>query len=135
MVVTHLPSPVEAQKYRVETIYTGDLEDKFIAKSIANCDPEGTSYDVRLPRWFPRPREGRFFTLSDAFGGTIATGQNANYGSTTKKRLEEGSFLKKIQRTVLMMGRYVEQIPDCPCGNVGRFVGVDQFILEERNHL
>merc|ERR1712113_471198 len=38
--------------------------------------------------------------------------------------------VKSIQRTVLMMGRVVEQIADVPCGNTVALVGVDQFILK-----
>jgi len=37
---------------------------------------------------------------------------------------------KTIQRTVLMMGRIVEYIPDVPCGNTVGLVGVDQFIMK-----
>merc|ERR1719265_1748694 len=37
---------------------------------------------------------------------------------------------KNIQRTVLMMGRSVEQIADVPCGNTVALVGVDQYILK-----
>merc|ERR1712139_647114 len=37
---------------------------------------------------------------------------------------------KNIQRTVLMMGRTVEQIADVPCGNTVALVGVDQYILK-----
>merc|ERR1711971_824571 len=39
-------------------------------------------------------------------------------------------YIKKVQRTLLMMGRYVEQIPDCPSGNVCGLVGIDQFLLK-----
>merc|ERR1712232_1072159 len=38
--------------------------------------------------------------------------------------------IKNIQRTVLMMGRTVEQIADVPCGNTVALVGVDQYILK-----
>merc|ERR1712093_530699 len=38
--------------------------------------------------------------------------------------------VKNIQRTVLMMGRTVEQIADVPCGNTVALVGVDQYILK-----
>jgi elongation factor 2 len=38
--------------------------------------------------------------------------------------------IKNIQRTVLMMGRTVEQIPDVPCGNTVALVGVDQYLLK-----
>jgi elongation factor 2 len=29
-----------------------------------------------------------------------------------------------------MMGRYVEQLPDCPCGNMVGLVGIDQYLLK-----
>merc|ERR1711865_474838 len=38
--------------------------------------------------------------------------------------------IKNIQRTVLMMGRSTEQIPDVPCGNTVALVGVDQYLLK-----
>jgi elongation factor 2 len=39
-------------------------------------------------------------------------------------------FVKNIQRTVLMMGRYVETIEDCPCGNTIGLVGIDQYLVK-----
>merc|ERR1712014_228660 len=39
-------------------------------------------------------------------------------------------YIKKIQRTVLMMGKYTEQISDCPAGNLIGLMGVDQFLLK-----
>ena len=41
-----------------------------------------------------------------------------------------GLYVKAIQLTVIMMGRYVEQVPDIPCGNTCGLVGVDQYILK-----
>jgi elongation factor 2 len=40
MIVTHLPSPVEAQRYRAETLYSGPLDDE-AAEAIRKCDPNG----------------------------------------------------------------------------------------------
>eukprot|EP00479_Gromia_sphaerica_P007458 TRINITY_DN248_c0_g1_i3.p1 TRINITY_DN248_c0_g1~~TRINITY_DN248_c0_g1_i3.p1 ORF type:complete len:407 (-),score=112.25 TRINITY_DN248_c0_g1_i3:48-1268(-) len=51
-------------------------------------------------------------------------------GQDYKPGSKKDLFVKKIQRTVVMMGRYTEQVPDCPCGNVIGLVGVDQFILK-----
>jgi elongation factor 2 len=39
-------------------------------------------------------------------------------------------FVKSIQRTILMMGRYVERIEDCRSGNIVGLVGIDQFLLK-----
>merc|ERR1712072_411758 len=37
---------------------------------------------------------------------------------------------KAIQRTILMMGRYIEAIEDVPAGNICGLVGVDQFLVK-----
>ncbi|KAG0500458.1 hypothetical protein HPP92_000530 [Vanilla planifolia] len=40
MMIFHLPSPSKAQKYRVENLYEGPLDDQY-ATAIRNCDPDG----------------------------------------------------------------------------------------------
>lgn len=130
MIVEHIPSPVQAQKYRGELLYTGDQSDKY-AKAIRDCDQTGPM-SMYVSKMVPTSEKGRFYAFGRVFSGTIATGQcvrmmGANYQVGKKGDLFEN---KKIQRTVLMMGGRVEQIPDCPCGNVIGLVGVDQFILK-----
>merc|ERR1719420_1926315 len=39
-------------------------------------------------------------------------------------------WVKNIQRTIIMMGRFVEQVSDIPCGNTCGLVGVDQYLLK-----
>jgi len=65
------------------------------------------------------------------FSGKIATGlkcriMGPNYVPGKKEDLNE----KSIQRTILMMGRYIEAIEDVPCGNICGLVGVDQFLVK-----
>ena len=43
---------------------------------------------------------------------------------------KEDLYEKSIQRTILMMGRYIEAIEDVPCGNICGLVGVDQFLVK-----
>jgi elongation factor 2 len=80
----------------------------------------------------PTSDKGRFYAFGRIFSGVVKTNQTVtifgpDYNAETKNDLFVG---KKIQRTVLMMGRYTEQIPDCPCGNVIGLVGVDTFLLK-----
>lgn len=35
---------------------------------------------------------------------------------------------KALQRLCIMMGRYVEAVDDCPCGNTVGLMGVDQYL-------
>jgi len=46
-------------------------------------------------------------------------------GPNYKLGKKEDLYEKPIQRTVLMMGRSIEQINDVPCGNTVGLVGVD----------
>ncbi|MFX0137991.1 MAG: GTP-binding protein, partial [Candidatus Hodarchaeota archaeon] len=40
MVVDHLPNPIEAQKYRIEKIWDGNINSE-LGKAMVNCDPNG----------------------------------------------------------------------------------------------
>merc|ERR1712217_553157 len=129
MIVTRLPSPRVAQKYRVENLYEGPMDDT-AAKAIRECQADGPLM-VYVSKMIPTSDKGRFFAFGRVFSGTIATGQRVRIqGSHYKVGGKEDLNIKNIQRTVLMMGRTTEQIADVPCGNTVALVGVDQFILK-----
>merc|ERR1712014_503918 len=84
-----------------------------------------------VSKMVPTSDKGRFYAFGRVFSGTIATGQKVRIqGPHYKPGAKEDLNVKNIQRTVLMMGRTVEQIADVPCGNTVALVGIDQFILE-----
>jgi len=129
MICNYLPSPVIAQKYRVENLYSGPLDDE-CAKAIRECDPKGPLM-MYVSKMVPTSEKGRFYAFGRVYSGVIATGQAVRImGPDYQPGKKNDLFLKKIQRTVLMMGRYVEQLPDCPCGNTIGLVGVDSYILK-----
>jgi elongation factor 2 len=129
MIVLRLPSPVVAQKYRVENLYEGPMDDEGAA-AIRACDPHG-GLMMYISKMVPTSDKGRFYAFGRVFSGTIATGQRVRIqGPHYKPGSKEDLNVKNIQRTVLMMGRTTEQIQDVPCGNTVALVGVDQFILK-----
>merc|ERR1712003_210074 len=129
MIVTRLPSPRTAQKYRVENLYEGPMDDT-AANAIRACEASGPLM-VYVSKMIPTSDKGRFFAFGRVFSGTIATGAKVRIqGSHYKPGSKEDLNIKNIQRTVLMMGRTVEQIADVPCGNTVALVGVDQYILK-----
>jgi len=129
MLVNHLPSPAVAQSYRVENLYGGPIDDE-CAKSIRSCNPKGPLM-MYISKMVPTSEKGRFYAFGRVFSGTIATGQPVRImGPDFKFGKKTDLYLKKIQRTVLMMGRYVEQLQDCPCGNICGLVGVDSYLLK-----
>jgi len=129
MIVIHLPSPQTAQKYRVDALYEGPLDDE-AAEGIRKCDPKAPLM-LYVSKMVPTSDKGRFYAFGRVFSGTVKAGmkvriQGPNYVPGKKDDL----FVKNIQRTVLMMGRSVEQIDDCPAGNIIGLVGIDQFLLK-----
>jgi len=129
MMIYHLPSPAQAQRYRVENLYEGPMDDKY-AEAIRKCDPDGPLM-LFVSKMIPASDKGRFFAFGRVFAGTVQTGQKvrimgANFEPGTKKDL----YLKPIQRTVLCMGRRQDPVASVPCGNTVALVGLDQFIAK-----
>ncbi|KAF1827427.1 P-loop containing nucleoside triphosphate hydrolase protein [Dissoconium aciculare CBS 342.82] len=129
MMVLHLPSPATAQKYRMETLYEGPPDDES-AIAIRDCDAKGPLM-LYVSKMVPTSDKGRFYAFGRVFAGTARSGlkvriQGPNYVPGKK----EDMFLKSIQRTILMMGRYTEPIEDVPAGNILGLVGIDQFLLK-----
>lgn len=133
MIVRHLPSPKEAQKYRAAHLYEGHEEDEAL-RAIRECDPNGPLM-LYISKMVPGTDKSRFYAFGRVFSGTVATGQKVDIlqpGYDPKDPSTFGRYknTKNIQRTVLMMGRYIEQIADVPCGNTVALVGIDQFLLK-----
>jgi elongation factor 2 len=129
MITIHLPSPVTAQKYRMELLYEGPHDDE-AAIAVKNCDPTGPLM-MYIAKMVPTTDKGRFYAFGRVFSGIVQTGQKARImGPNFIPGKKEDLYVKTIQRTILMMGRYTEPIEDVPCGNVCGLVGVDQFIVK-----
>lgn len=129
MIAIHLPSPVVAQKYRMEMLYEGPHDDE-AALGIKTCNPDAPLM-MYISKMVPTSDKGRFYAFGRVFSGKVATGQKARImGPNFTFGKKEDVAEKAIQRTILMMGRYVEAIEDVPCGNICGLVGVDQFLVK-----
>lgn len=129
MITIHLPSPVTAQKYRAEMLYEGPSDD-ICCTGIKNCDSEAPLM-MYISKMVPTSDKGRFYAFGRVFSGKVAGGQKVrimgpNYVPGKKDDLYE----KSIQRSILMMGRFVEAIEDVPAGNICGLVGVDQYLVK-----
>ncbi|KAK7055204.1 p-loop containing nucleoside triphosphate hydrolase protein [Favolaschia claudopus] len=129
MVVLHLPSPTTAQRYRVESLYEGPMDDES-AIGIRDCDPQAPLV-LYVSKMVPTSDKGRFYAFGRVFSGTVRSGQVVRIqGPRYVPGQNTDLFVKSIQRTVLMMGRTVEPLEDCPAGNIVGLVGVDRFLLK-----
>ena len=130
MIILKLPSPKKAQKYRAAMLYEGPQGDECY-NSIAECNKNGPLM-IFISKMVPTNDKGRFYAFGRVFAGTVATGQKVRIMGPNYKPGDRNDLnVKNIQRTVLMMGGKVEQVPDVPCGNTVGLVGVDQYLMKQ----
>ncbi|CAO2595286.1 Elongation factor 2 [Lemmus lemmus] len=129
MITIYLRSPVTAQKYRCELLNEGPPDDE-AAMGIKSCDSKGPLM-MYISKMVPTSDKGRFYAFGRVFSGVVSTGLKVRImGPNYTPGKKEDLYLKPIQRTILMMGRYVEPIEDVPCRNIVGLVGVDQFLVK-----
>ncbi len=111
MVVKHLPTPVEAQKYRIPTIWPGDDEE--LETKMAECKADG-------PLAFMVTK-----MVSDPHAGDIATGRLFSGTLETGKEIYLVNHAQKIrvQQVGIYMGAERSKIEKIPAGNIVALVG------------
>ncbi|KAB1216952.1 Elongation factor 2 [Morella rubra] len=120
--IFHLPSPAKAQKYRVENLHGGPLEDPY-ANAIRNCDPKGPLM-LYVSKMFPASDTGRFFAFGRVFSGKVSAGFHRIMGSNYVPG-------ERKQITVFRLGKKQEPIEEVPCGNTIAMVCSDQNLTAD----
>jgi len=119
MVVDHLPNPLEAQKYRIQKIWDGDINSE-IGKAMINCDPNGPLI-ICLSK-----------VQADKHG-LVATGRIFSGNCSKKKKvflLRENNY-DTIQRIAIFMGQRREQVDEIPVGNIVAIEGLKKVMSGE----
>lgn len=120
MVIRHLPSPIEAQKYRIEKIWTGSKEEK-VYKDMVNCDPNGELAAV-VTKVVPDPHAGMIATAR-IFSGTLKKGQFVH--------LVGKGMNKRIQQVLLYKGAQHIQMDEVTAGNIVGIIGIPDVFSGE----
>merc|ERR1712002_476812 len=129
MITIHLPSPVTAQRYRAEMLYEGPADDA-ACTGIKNCDTDAPLM-MYVSKMVPTTDKGRFYAFGRVFSGKVGSGQKVRImGPNYIPGKKEDLYEKSIQRSILMMGRFIEAIEDVPAGNICGLVGVDQYLVK-----
>ena len=129
MIVTHLPSPKVAQKYRAEILYNGDIDDE-CGQAIKNCDPNGPVM-LYVSKMVPTTDNSRFYSFGRIFSGTVRAGMKINilgpdYTATQGRRIKNVT----IQSTSVMMGSKMQTMDEVPCGNTVCLSGIDENLVK-----
>ncbi len=113
-VVKHLPSPIEAQKYRIPKIWKGDPESEF-GKGLTNCDKKAEPAFV-ITNTIIEPRSGKEISAGRLFSGTLKSGMEVYLNNDKKKQ--------KIQQILVYNGIKPEQVDEVSAGNVLAITGL-----------
>lgn len=128
--IYHLPNPIEAQKYRVNILYDGELTDP-CAVAIRDCDPQGPLM-IYISKLIPTDDKGRFYAFGRIFSGTVKPGMKINIMGANYVVGSNSDFFenKTIQRVSTMVGNKTFAVDELSCGNTVALTGVDQFLVK-----
>ncbi len=113
-VIKHLPSPIEAQKYRIPKIWRGDQDSEF-GKNLMTCDKKGEPAFV-ITNTIIDARSGKEISAGRLFSGTLKPGMDVYLNNEKKKQ--------KIQQVLVYNGIKPEQMEEVPAGNVLAITGI-----------
>jgi elongation factor 2 len=120
MIVTHLPSPIEAQKYRIPKIWRGDL-DSDVGKDILSVNPNGVLAAV-VTKLMPDPHAG-YVATARIFSGTLKAGDEV-YLVGQKK-------VQRVQQVSIYKGPHRIQVEEVVAGNIVGIVGLTEAFSGE----
>ena len=115
MVIKHLPNPIEAQSYRIERIWNGDVNSE-VGKQLVNCDPNGRLAAV-ITKITYDPHAGMISTAR-IFSGKLTKGQDVHIVDTGRTA--------KIQQVTTFIALRRIPVEYALAGNVVGIVGLSE---------
>ncbi len=120
MVITHLPNPLEAQKYRTQKIWGGDMETE-IGKSMQNCNPKG-EFAMMVTDVSVDPHAGDIAT-GRIYSGTLVNGMTIKLIGMQKE--------VRVQKVGIFMGPEFIDVEKVEAGNIAAIVGIKEVYAGE----
>ncbi|MEM0493570.1 MAG: elongation factor EF-2 [Candidatus Thermoplasmatota archaeon] len=117
MVVDHLPSPKEAQKYRVPHIWRGDLESE-VGRSMIECNANGP-LALMITKIIIDPHAGEV-AVGRIFSGKITRGQEVYVAGMPNKN--------RVQQVNIMVGADRIPLEFVSAGNIVAATGIKDAI-------
>jgi elongation factor 2 len=114
MAIKHVPNPLEAQKYRVEKIWKGNMASA-VGQAMASCDGNGAAV-VCITNVQVDPNSGLIAT-GRVFSGTVKNGD--------KVYLVNAQTESVVQQVSIYMGAFREPVNQVAAGNVVALSGLE----------
>jgi len=115
MAVKHVPNPREAQKYRVEKIWKGNMTSE-VGRAMVNCDDHGPAL-ICVTNVQAAPNEG-LVAAGRVFSGTVKTGDTVY--------LVNAQTESTVRQVSVFMGAFREPVNQVSAGNLVVLTGLEQ---------
>jgi len=120
MAVRNIPSPVEAQKYRLPKIWKGEIESE-IGQSMLNCNENGPTI-ICITMAQMDPQLGLVAT-GRLFSGSVKEGDQVYLVGARKEY--------SVQQVSMYMGAFREVVDQITAGNIAALLGLDLARADE----
>ncbi len=114
MVIGELPSPIEAQKYRIPKIWRGNLNSE-VGRAMLECDPDGP-ITICITN-VKRDLGGNLIAAGRVFSGDVKQGDKVYLLNAREER--------SIDRLWVYMGAVKESVSHVAAGNIAAFSGFE----------
>ncbi|WP_423792129.1 elongation factor EF-2 [Methanocaldococcus indicus] len=115
MVIKHLPSPPEAQKYRIPHLWKGDINSD-VGQAMLNCDPNGPLAGVVTK--IIMDKHAGAISVCRLFSGRVRQGQEVYLVNAQQKA--------KVQQVSVFMGPERIPVESISAGNICALVGLKE---------
>jgi len=114
MAVQHIPNPLEAQKYRIEKIWKGNLT-SVVGQAMASCDDKGPT--VMCITNVQADPNSDLIATGRLFSGTVRNGDKVYLVNAQTERV--------IQQVSINMGAFREPVDEVAAGNLVALTGLE----------
>jgi len=115
MIVTHLPNPIDAQKYRIKNIWKGDF-DSLEGKAMVDCLATDAPLVFGSTKIISDPHAGSLL-MGRVFSGTLEENTNILLVNSNSKG--------KVRNLYVFMGQDKKRIKSVPVGNTVAISGLE----------
>ncbi|KAF0719611.1 Aste57867_905 [Aphanomyces stellatus] len=123
-VVRHVPSPVAAQRNRVDLLYEGPMDDA-CAAGIRACNPTSPMV-MHVASMVPSSVRGRYMGFGRVYAGDLTTDQRVHVLRPDRNHPRRAT---RVDRIVVFLQKYDLSVAHVPAGNLCGVAGVDQYLL------
>lgn len=113
MIIKHLPNPKQAQKYRLDKVWKGDMDSE-MGKDMLSCNADGKLAMI-ITKMVPDPHVG-FVATGRLFSGNLSKGTDVHLVGQHKD--------EKIQQVAIYKGLQRIPVDGITAGNIVAIIGV-----------